>query len=655
MLPLLFLLLAQAPDLDTDHDGLSDFQEVHKYFTDPKKADSDGDGIPDGDWEERREYAYTVRTVVHVLPPVTDDVLADDYQDARVLERTPEYVEIEVIHYPLNTVAEAIAADPRWREHTRGVAEYVRPGLTANWDEAMRKDLVAALAKDGIEALELDDKTLVERASKWLLERTKSVDGFTTFCSWFPGGKVAVFPGLEAAAERGKAGTKLSIEEQWQRELFAKGMFESGVRGTCTSSAIYMNGCLRALGIPTRIVLCIPLVDSSDEREIGFLSDRLTLPGVRRIVRRAIPPSQSWTSHTFNEVFVGGRWRRLNYDRLGQNVLDPQFLGLMTHVATFNDWADGEMAKTWGTRQKQEGPRKDVFGGSNPYSTIALSDRVGAHAKIAKEWLEDAGQLSRLTIEKLYWWDSPERTVEMRLDDPDTAGHLLVHVREGRAGEGSGQYKDFYDGVDKGFRLEAEGRPGIAVRATRGYWATPEKGIQEFYLRIEPAELAKMAVGVPYRLVALNGNPECQWVVADGVTIVRQAGSVAPAAPGETLALDQVRWSDDPSVPKGIRPEKGAKPVLLAHVAGGKRFEALKSFTEKADLRFFLESEGHATLKVGAAVGGVTLGPAVYAVITLGPADWRDLVQGIEYRLVPENSKAGPRWAVEEGLRVVRR
>ena len=43
-------------DSDTDRDGLTDFAEVHKHFTDPKKADSDGDGIPDGDWDERREF-----------------------------------------------------------------------------------------------------------------------------------------------------------------------------------------------------------------------------------------------------------------------------------------------------------------------------------------------------------------------------------------------------------------------------------------------------------------------------------------------------------------------------------------------------------------------------------------------------------------------
>ena len=35
--------------------GLSDFQEIHKYRTDPAKVDSDGDGVLDGEWRERRE------------------------------------------------------------------------------------------------------------------------------------------------------------------------------------------------------------------------------------------------------------------------------------------------------------------------------------------------------------------------------------------------------------------------------------------------------------------------------------------------------------------------------------------------------------------------------------------------------------------------
>ena len=35
--------------VDTDHDGLTDYQEVHVYHTDPLKADTDGDGYNDGD------------------------------------------------------------------------------------------------------------------------------------------------------------------------------------------------------------------------------------------------------------------------------------------------------------------------------------------------------------------------------------------------------------------------------------------------------------------------------------------------------------------------------------------------------------------------------------------------------------------------------
>ena len=103
-------LLAGTADRDTDGDGLSDFHEVHKHLTDPRRADSDGDGVPDGDWLERREYQYTVRTVVHVMKPVTIEYLTDYYQDARVLDETTDHVELEVIHYPFNTVADAIEA-----------------------------------------------------------------------------------------------------------------------------------------------------------------------------------------------------------------------------------------------------------------------------------------------------------------------------------------------------------------------------------------------------------------------------------------------------------------------------------------------------------------------------------------------------------------
>ena len=38
LFPFLLLPLMQAQDKDSDRDGLSDIQEIHKYLTDPEKA-----------------------------------------------------------------------------------------------------------------------------------------------------------------------------------------------------------------------------------------------------------------------------------------------------------------------------------------------------------------------------------------------------------------------------------------------------------------------------------------------------------------------------------------------------------------------------------------------------------------------------------------
>lgn len=194
-------------DLDTDGDGLSDFHERHKYLTDPGSPDSDRDGVPDGDWSERREFAYTVRSIVQVVPPVTRDVLQDDYQDARILEQTDAYVELEVIHYPRNTVAEAIGPNPHWRRDYAGMERWLAPGPTANWDRAMREELIRRLAEDGIDIEALDDREVVERASKWLLRHAESIDGFTTFSTHFVDGEPRVHPGRPCRQNPEASGT----------------------------------------------------------------------------------------------------------------------------------------------------------------------------------------------------------------------------------------------------------------------------------------------------------------------------------------------------------------------------------------------------------------------------------------------------------------
>src|SRR5690348_950857 len=91
LLPCSIALAASADGGDADGDGLPDFREVHKYGTDPAKKDTAGTGVSDGDWQQRREFTYSVRAVLRVMPPVNLQALGDDYQDVRILKETKDY------------------------------------------------------------------------------------------------------------------------------------------------------------------------------------------------------------------------------------------------------------------------------------------------------------------------------------------------------------------------------------------------------------------------------------------------------------------------------------------------------------------------------------------------------------------------------------
>jgi hypothetical protein len=242
------------PEVDSDGDGLSDFQETHKYRTDPKKFSTAGDGVSDGDWQRRREFTYSIRTVVKIMPPVNLECLNDDYQDARVQSKSDHHVELEVVHFPQNTNAQAIGSNPEWRRDARSMQDYIRPGITTNWNDAMQRELVSALKQDGIDPESLDDRELVNRASAWLIANTRYVNMFCTHYMHYPNGHAAIYPGLEERFEVDKGNPAWTVQEQLDRELFGRSMFATRTHGSCTSSAVLLTTALRALGIPTRMV-----------------------------------------------------------------------------------------------------------------------------------------------------------------------------------------------------------------------------------------------------------------------------------------------------------------------------------------------------------------------------------------------------------------
>jgi len=384
----------------------------------------------------------------------------------------------------------------------------------------MQRELTGALQADGIDAGGLDDKEFVVRVARWLLAHSKFQNMFCTHYVEFADGQPIVPAALKAKFDSDKGDPAWTAEQQFEHELFGRSMFANRTHGTCTSTAVYLTTVLRAVGIPTRMVLAVPLVDATDSAQLSMVENNLKHQRVRRTALLGLAAAKGYSNHTFNEVFVGGRWVRLNYSTLGQNILDAHVFGVLTHVNTFSDLSEARLAATWGRRYAL-GEKDKVFPYGNPYRTVELADQFGKFARIENP---AAPEHRALTLGPVYWLDSPaapKAAKESKLAanmDPRT-GYLVAHIDEWFPEESFAQYRIFLQGAAKDFLFQATGQPDVRGR----YWGTitDPPDVHELVIAIAPDELAKMKSDVAYVLVPQNGSSDKRWKMQEGVTLKR--------------------------------------------------------------------------------------------------------------------------------------
>jgi hypothetical protein len=300
-------------------------------------------------------------------------------------------------------------------------------------------------------------------------------------------------------------------------------MFARKTCGTCTSAAVYQATVLRALGIPTRMILCIPLADGSDPAQVEMVDKGLTHHRVRcDACLGALWGGTAFASHTFCEVFVGGRWRRLDSTNLGRNVLERNYLGLMIHVHTFNDLSEANLAATWGARHAK-GQRDELFPHSNPYRLLEVSDHFGKYAKVPNPPADK--ELRQVTIGKAYWPESdgtPKEIRELGWGKQPGSGRFFVHCEEWLENAGDYlQYKLFMRRADTSFVLRAEGQPDVPCQVSMNFYTHRSRNLCELEVVIPAADFARMARGVAYTLHPANEKKNYQWKVRDGVKLTR--------------------------------------------------------------------------------------------------------------------------------------
>jgi hypothetical protein len=138
--------------------------------------------------------------------------------------------------------------------------------------------------------------------------------------------------------------------------------------------------------------------------------------------------------------------------------------------------------------------------------------------------------------------------------------------------------------------------------------------------------------------------------VRPGLRLVRESavGPARAAGLPEAFTFDSAVWDDALDSPTG--PLGGEAPVLLLHVGRGEVYDAWERYSELTDRRIYLVADGHPTLSTGLAAGGVRVNGEGFAVLHLGPADRRDLVRGVRYRIEPRNAQPLYPLRVADGL-----
>lgn len=160
----------------------------------------------------------SIRATIEVIKPVNLDAINTSWQTGRKISETSNTVTVEIAVMPFKNLSAGVVPNSNWRQENAANSElvqYLKPGATSNWDEAMKIELLALLKADGIDSSALNDLDLVQSVSNWIMKspgRFQHKSFFIPFYVSFASGTPTVVQDLRQPfdAEKTKAGSLLS-------------------------------------------------------------------------------------------------------------------------------------------------------------------------------------------------------------------------------------------------------------------------------------------------------------------------------------------------------------------------------------------------------------------------------------------------------------
>lgn len=350
---------------DTDGDGISDYDEVTKYYLNPLSVDSDGDGTPDNDFEERREYTYTIRAIMNVRSPYDIESMNDHFQDVVLISEGSNNLTFQVTFYPeAYHIIEEIPLIQVSDWHV-GLDRFLAPGPVINFDGDMSVDTIELFTL-GEGTTDLD---AVNNMYKW--ERTvERMPGTSDYSSPYPEPFLdlfiteddqIIFPDTPQMFSNVQENTNVDtivndIEWQMSHLILGKEMFYNRTQGSCGSIANFHSTVLRSLGIPTRIIQTIPIFARDSYYQKSLLDPILDSARTKLTNRLGY-------NHFLVEAYIGNQWIRINNSSYEDQV---ELGGAFIKVVSFASWKDVDFAHHWGQADW-------------PYSLIEIEEKTTVH------------------------------------------------------------------------------------------------------------------------------------------------------------------------------------------------------------------------------------------------------------------------------------
>ena len=277
-----------------------------------------------------------------------------------------------------------------------------------------------------------------------------------------------VFPALRAAFDKEKPSADFGDQAMFDQEVLGRAMFYNRVHGSCTSSAVLIATVFRALGIPTRIVFCVPPADANDARQVQMLLNAVHHNRVRATIRHGLPPeapsgSGDFSNHLFKRSLRGQPLGAAELRCAGAEHARRFVFRAADPHPDHHQRERGSAGRDLGHAlcHVSEGRAGTVV--DQPIPPAEGFRPFGTQSRIANPAVENE-ELRKVTVVETYWKDALPAAVSALLEDP-TGSDFYIGIREYIPGYRL-QMRAFPRQAGHQFVLSAQGHPDVKVTLT---------------------------------------------------------------------------------------------------------------------------------------------------------------------------------------------